>query len=185
MKPDKGKEEEVRAQAEQYLGKNFNEDFEIYDTLFDNMGNFEFEYAAKVRNKVNQTEFLVYMDNETNEMVDTYIADNWADELEGEIQAYINQNFGEKANYYVYFPDEIGMERGLDPINPGSYKDHNVASTIRITLPRKKNDGDNTLFNEFVTYLESNIKLQEGTVIVGYVAENGEILEEEEWSKEF
>jgi hypothetical protein len=185
MKPDKGKEEEIRAQAEQYLDKNFNQEFEIYDTLYDNLGNFEFDYAAKVRNKKNQTEFLVYMDDETKEMVDTYVADHWADELEGDIQYYINQNFGENADYYVYFPDEIGMERGIDPINPGSYKDHKVSSTIRITLPRKKREGDHTLFNEFVSFLESNLKLQQGTVNVGYVAENGEILEEDEWSKEY
>ncbi|WP_234417238.1 MULTISPECIES: alkaline shock response membrane anchor protein AmaP [unclassified Lysinibacillus] len=40
MKPDKDKEEEVRIQAEQYLEDNFNDNFEIYDTLYDNMGNF-------------------------------------------------------------------------------------------------------------------------------------------------
>ncbi|MFZ0443482.1 MAG: hypothetical protein WAM95_04980, partial [Bacillus sp. (in: firmicutes)] len=38
MKPDKDKEEEVRIQAEQYLEDNFNDNFEIYDTLYDNMG---------------------------------------------------------------------------------------------------------------------------------------------------
>ena len=74
MKPDKDKEKEVRIQAEQYLEDNFNDNFEIYDTLYDNMGNFGFEYAAKVRDKKTNIEFLAYYDDETKQMVDTYIA---------------------------------------------------------------------------------------------------------------
>ncbi|WP_066051681.1 hypothetical protein [Robertmurraya korlensis] len=185
MKPDKEKEREIRALAEQYLEENFNDNFEIYDTLFDNMGNFEFEYAAKGRDKGNQTEFLVYRDSETNEMIDTYVADKWADDLEKEIRSYITDRLGEKADYYVFFPDEIGNELGIDPNKVESYKDYDVAATIRITLPREKNKNDDTLFNEFVTYIVNYEKLQQGTVTVGYIAENGVILEEEEWSKDF
>ena len=51
MKPDKDEEEKIKIQAKQYLEDKFNDNFEIYDTLYDNMGNFEFEYAAKVREK--------------------------------------------------------------------------------------------------------------------------------------
>ena len=86
MKPDKDEEEEVKIQAEQYLEDKFNDNFEIYDTLYDNMGNFGFEYAAKVRDKKTNTQFLVYYDDETKQMVDTYIADKWANDLENEIR---------------------------------------------------------------------------------------------------
>lgn len=61
MKPDKDKEEKVRIQAEQYLKEHFNDNFEIYDTLYDNMGNFSFEYAAKVRDKKSNIEILFIM----------------------------------------------------------------------------------------------------------------------------
>ncbi|MGI8385957.1 hypothetical protein [Robertmurraya sp. P23] len=185
MKPDKEKEEEVMGQAEQYLEEKFNDDFEIFDTLFDNMGNFEFEYAAKVRDKVNQIEFLVYMDNETNEMVDTYVADKWAAELENAVRTYVKDNFGEKVEYFAMFSDEIGIDLGIDPLNVGSYKDFDITATIHITLPREKSENDDTLFNNFVSYLENSDLLQHGTVFVGYVAENGVILEEEGWSKDF
>ena len=117
MKPDKDKEEQVRIQAEQYLEDNFNENFEVYDTLFDNMGNFDFEYAAKVREKKTNTQFLVYYDEETKQMVDTYIADKWADDLKTEISPFIKLNFGETTDFHVFFNNEtIGNELGIDPL---------------------------------------------------------------------
>lgn len=185
MKPDKELEEKVKIQAEEYLEAKFNANFEIYDTLYDNMGNFNFEYAAKVRDKKNHTQFLVYYDNETEQMVDTYTADKWTEELENEIRPYIKLNFGETTDFYVYYNDEIGKELGIDSANPGSYKKFNASPTIRITIPRKKSDEDEKLSNEFISFLKKEDKLQQGTVIVSYVAENGVILEENEWSKEF
>lgn len=185
MKPDKEEEAKVKIQAEQYLEDKFNDNFEIYDTLYDNMGNFNFEYAAKARDKRSNTQFLVYYEEGTEQMVDTYIADKWADDLENEIHPYIKANFGETTDFHVYYDDKIGKELGIDSNNLESYKDFNVAPTIRITIPRKKSDEDEKLFNEFISFLNSEDKLQQGTVIVGYVAENGEILEDDEWSREF
>lgn len=185
MKPDKEEEEKVKIQAEEYLEDKFNDNFEIYDTLYDNMGNFNFEYAAKARDKRSNLQFLVYYDEGTEQMVDTYIADKWADDLENEIRPYIKENFGEATDFHVYYDDKIGKELGIDASNLESYKDFNVAPTIRITIPRKKSGEDEELFNEFISFLKSEDKLQQGTVIVGYVAENGEILEDDEWSREF
>ncbi|MED4354231.1 hypothetical protein P9265_18225 [Schinkia azotoformans] len=185
MKPDKDKEEQIKIQAEQYLKDKFNDNFEVYDALYDNMGNFGFEYAAKVRDKETKTQFLVYYDDELDQMVDTFTAEKWTNDLEKEIRPYIKENFREKTETNVYFDDLIGKELGIDPLNPGSYKDFNVAPTIRITLPRKKSDQDEKLFNDFISYLKSNDILQQGTIIVNYIAENGVILEDFEWSKEF
>ncbi len=185
MKPDKEEEEKVKIQAEEYLEDKFNDQFEIYDTLYDNMGNFNFEYAAKARDKRSNTQFLVYYDEGTEQMVDTYIADKWADDLENEIRSYIKENFGETTDFHVYYDDKIGKELGIDSTNLESYKDFNVAPTIRITIPRKKSGEDEELFNEFISFLNSEDKLQRGIVIVDYVAENGEILEDDEWSREF
>ena len=185
MKPDKDKEEQVRIQAEQYLEDNFNENFEVYDTLFDNMGNFEFEYAAKALDKSNHTQFLVYYDDEIKQMVDTYIADKWADDLKTEIRPFIKENFGETTDFHVFFTNEtIGNELGIDPINPKSYTEFDVAPTIRITVPRKKSDEDDKIVNDFISFLQSEGILQSGSVSIEYIAKNGEILDDE-WSKEF
>ncbi|WP_079508791.1 hypothetical protein [Mesobacillus jeotgali] len=185
MKPDKEEEEKVKIKAEEYLEDKFNDNFEIYDTLYDNMGNFNFEYAAKARDKRSNTQFLVYFDEATEQMVDTYIADKWEDDLEKEIRPYIKENFGELTDFQVYYDDKIGKELGINYANQESYKDFNVAPTIRITIPRKKSGEDEKLLNEFISFLNSEDKVQQGTVIVGYVAENGEILEDDEWSRDF
>ncbi|WP_260401989.1 hypothetical protein [Peribacillus simplex] len=50
MKADPDEEKKVRDQAERYLEKTFDETTEIYDVLYDNMGNWGyFDYAAKVK----------------------------------------------------------------------------------------------------------------------------------------
>jgi hypothetical protein len=184
MKPDKDEEEKIKIQAKQYLDDKFNDNFEIYDTLYDNMGNFGFEYAAKVRDKKTNTEFLVYYNDETEQMVDTYIADKWAKDLENEIWSFIKENLEETTNVHVYFDDEIGNELGIDPVNPRSYKEFDVTPTIRITVPRTRSDGDEKMLNEFISFLKSEDKLQHGSVIMEYIAENGVILDDE-WGKEF
>ncbi|MDQ0216783.1 hypothetical protein J2S13_003269 [Oikeobacillus pervagus] len=153
MKPDKKKEEKVRVQAEQYLKDNFDNNFEIFDTLYDNMGNFEFEYAAKVMDNKTKTQFLVYYDSETNQMMDTYIAKRWAKDLENEIRPFIRENLGKKSELYVFFDDKVGKELGIDPVNPKSYKEFHVSPTIRITVPRKRSEGDEIVLNEFIKFI--------------------------------
>lgn len=185
MKPDKDKEEEIRNQAEQYLEEIFNDNFEIYDTLYDNMGNFEFEYAAKVRDKKTNTEFLVYYDDETKQMVDTYIADKWANDLKSEIRPFIKENFGETSDFFVFFTnDTIGQELSIDPLNPKSYKEFDVAPIIRITVTRKKSEDDEKILNEFIAFLKSEDKLQHGSIAMSYIDEKGVILDDE-WNKDF
>jgi hypothetical protein len=183
MKPDKDEEEKVRIQAEEYLENKFNDNFEIYDTLYDNMGNFEFEYAAKVREKNHNTEFLVYFDDEIQQMVDTYITDKWTDDIEREIRPFIKDHFGEATDFFVFFEnDNIGEELDIDPVHPRSYKEFNISPTIRITIPRKRNKGDESILNEFISYLKEEDKLKQGTIVIEYIDDKGVILDDE-WRK--
>ncbi|WP_053363535.1 hypothetical protein [Bacillus sp. FJAT-27251] len=185
MKPDKDAEEKMMIQAEQYLNEKFNEDFEIYDVLYDNMGNFEFEYAAKARDKKTHTQFLIYYDSETNQMVDTYRTDKWEDDLGTEIRPFIKETFGETTEVFVFFTNEnIGQEYNKDPINIGSYKEVDAAPTIRIRIPRERSAMDDKNLNEVLSFLKSEVQLQSGSVFIEYIADNGEILDEE-WWREF
>ncbi len=185
MKPDKEKEENARIQAEQYLEDHFNDNFEIYDTLYDNMGNFEFEYAAKAMDKKTNTAFLVYYDDETKQMVDTYIADKWANDLKSEMRPFVTKNLGETTDFFVSFTnDNIGQELGIDPLNPKSYKEFDVAPIIRITVTRKKSEDDERILNEFIAFLKSEDKLQHGSIAMSYIDEKGVILDDE-WKKDF
>ncbi len=64
MKPDKKEEEKVIAQAKEYMEEKFEkEDYEIYDVLYDNMGNYtDFEYAARVRLSSGDELYVFYHD---------------------------------------------------------------------------------------------------------------------------
>src|SRR5690606_37887013 len=166
--------------------EEFNEDFEIYDTLYDNMGNFSaFEYAANVKDKKTGTEFLVYYNEDKDQMVDTYIADKWEDDLKTKISPYLIENIEGVTEYYVHFLNrEIGKELNIDPLQPRNYTEFDVRPIIHITVPRERRNDDEELIHEFITYLKSENRLKHGTVIMDYIAEDGVILDDQ-WRVEF
>lgn len=73
MTPDKFEERVIIEQAEEYLEEHYDtEEYEIYDVLYDNMGNYTlFDYAAKVRNSTTGEEFLIYYNKQANQMEDS------------------------------------------------------------------------------------------------------------------
>lgn len=185
MKPDKDKEELVKVQAGQYLEDYFNDNFEIYDIMYDNMGNYGFEYAAMVREKQTNTEFFVYYDDEAEQMTDTYIADRWENDVKAEIRPLINDYFAEATGFFVFFTNlNIGQELGIDVLHPQSYKEFDVAPIISITVPRKRSSEDEKKVNELIAALKNEDKLQHGSIAMEYIDEKGVILDEE-WRKGF
>ncbi|MFJ7930206.1 hypothetical protein [Peribacillus sp. NPDC096448] len=211
MKTDPDEEKKVRDQAERYLEKNFDEGTEIYDVLYDNMGNRGyFEYAAKVKHEKYGTHFLVFFNDETGEMEDTFLSDKWQDDAEKEIRPYVEKELGdvliskemegiaesedwekiqEEIGDYnqllLVFEEGIGKELKIDPNKPASYKDYEVSPTIRITLSRKKQDADEDRFTEIINALKKDRVLKHGNMIVDYISTKGVPLEEENWSKKF
>ena len=94
MKPDKEQEQIAVQQGEEYVAEHLNEDFEVFGAMFDNMGNFNFDYAAKVRNTKTNVEFFVF-ENADGELVDTYVSEVWQRELEHAITPFVADSFGE------------------------------------------------------------------------------------------
>ncbi|TDL92162.1 hypothetical protein E2R55_03605 [Vibrio vulnificus] len=211
MKADPDKEKKVRDQAERYLEKTFDEGNEIYDVLYDNMGNWGyFEYAAKVKHKKYGTQFLVFFNDETGEMEDTFLSDKWQDDAEKEIRPYvekelgdvliskelgditenedweeIQEEIGDNNQLLLVFDESVGKELKIDPNKPASYKDYDVSPTIRITLSRKKQDADEDRFTAIINALIKDRVLKHGNMIVEYISSNGVPLEDEEWSEKF
>ena len=60
----------------------------------------------------------------------------------------------------------------------------NLEPIVRLDIPRERIVDDEEHFTEFISYLKDEGILQNGQLIVSYVAETGEILEDEEWSRE-
>ncbi|MGE7587992.1 MULTISPECIES: hypothetical protein [Bacillaceae] len=211
MKADPDEEKKVRDQAERYLEKTFDEGTEIYDVLYDNMGNWgHFEYAAKVKHEKYGTQFLVFFNDETGEMEDTFLSEKWQDDAEKEIRPYVEKELGdvliskelgditenedweeiqEEIGDYnqllLVFDEGVGKELKIDPNIPASYKDYDVSPTIRITLSRKKQDADEDRFTAVINALKNDRVLKHGNMIVEYISTNGVPLEDEEWSEKF
>jgi hypothetical protein len=73
MKPDNDEEEKIKIQAMRYLEDKFNDNFERYDTLYDNMRNFGFEYAAKVGEKSQYGIFSIIMMKQNKWLIHTLL----------------------------------------------------------------------------------------------------------------
>ncbi|PGK51756.1 hypothetical protein CN918_28610 [Priestia megaterium] len=185
MKPNKEKTEEIQKDAKSYIEEHFDDSVHLYGTLYDNMGNMGYDYAAKAEDKKTGTQFVIYRNDETNKLVDTYVSQKWSDDVRKDVLPYVHKKFGKKADVLAYYDDEIGAKLHLTPSTMGSYKERDVYVTVRVSLPRKKKSTDNQEFKEMVSYLKQDLKIKSGQLIVGYVAENGEILEDKEWQKTF
>ncbi|MYL48149.1 hypothetical protein GLV98_01575 [Halobacillus litoralis] len=60
MTPNASMETKAKEMGEDYIQKHFGGQAEVYDVLYDNMGNHEFDYAAKVTHKKTGVRFLIY-----------------------------------------------------------------------------------------------------------------------------
>ena len=186
MKPVHKEEEKVTKQATVYLEKHMKHPYEIYDVLYDSMGNFSnFEYAAKVRDQQNGTDFLVYFDEESQEMRDTYVADQWQQEMKEALSPFIHDQYGKEHELMIFIDENVGYTFKRTLNDPGSYRDYDVRPTVRLTLHRKKQNGDEKIFKETIKTLQEDVGIQHGSFTVSYVTKTGEILEDNEWSKSF
>jgi len=185
MKPSKTKTEEIQREAKSYISEHFGSSVHLIGTVYDNMGNMNYDYAAKAEDKKTGTQFVIYRSEETNKLVDTYVSQKWSDDIRKDTLPYVHKKIGKKADVLAYYDDEIGEKLRLSSSTMGSYKDRDAYVTVRVSLPRKKKSTDNEQFKEMVSYLEKDLKIKSGQLIVGYVAENGEILEDNEWHKTF
>jgi len=169
LKPDEDKEEKVKIEAKKYLKTNFTDPTVIYDTLYDNMGNFPFEYAAKVTNKKDHINFLVYYNDEINEMEDSYVSAKWENELDKKVRPYIKQKFQPLDDLIVFYDEQVGKTYNVDPNHPNSYKDYDANPSINISVARKAKKEDDKTFNEIISFLKKDTELKHGTVTLNYV----------------
>jgi hypothetical protein len=155
---DKDEEELVKKQAAQYLKTNPDykgRDFEIYGTVYDNMGNFGvIEYAAKVRDKDTGEEFMVYNNENTDKMQDTKTVENTERLVEKEIGpkiiSYVEEKFGKITNASVGYSTDTDQ------------------TIVMFLLPRDKEQQDKERFNELVTFIQKEVGLQHTSVTMGF-----------------
>ncbi|MBU8851457.1 hypothetical protein C2I27_09355 [Priestia megaterium] len=184
LKPDEDKEEKVKVEAKKYLKTHFTDSTVIYDTVYDNMGNFPFEYAAKVTNEKDQTNFLVYYNDELNEMEDSYVSSKWESQLEKKVRPYVTQKFNPLDELVVFYDAKVGKTYNINPDTATSYKDYNASPSITISIARKPKKEDAETFSEMVSFLKKEAELKHGTVTLNYV-KKGVPQSDKEIRKEF
>lgn len=160
MQSDPDEEAKAIQLAEPYVAERFDNAELTTEVTFDNMGNLPFEYAATAVDSVTGTEFFVYADETTGEVVDTFLASKWEDDVT-----------------YDVFYDEVAV-RQLDAsaANPLAYKTADVVPTILVTIHREPASGDEALVRAWMAALKESDMLRHAEVHVDYVAKNGEIL---------
>jgi hypothetical protein len=185
MRADEDEVKKVKIQAQEYIKNTFEDESVIYDTLFDNMGDYStFDYAVKAENKKDHTQFLVYYNEETKQMEDTYIAEKWEKELENHIRPYIEQKLGALDEFWVEYDKRTGTTYNVNPNKPSSYKEYDAAPFIQISIPRKLDKKDEEIFNEIISFIQKDAGLKHGTVSMNYV-KKGVPLDDKEWRKTF
>ncbi|MFB1083395.1 hypothetical protein [Jeotgalibacillus sp. JSM ZJ347] len=183
MKADPGEERYIEEVADEYLRERIEADTEIYDVLYDNMGNFpEFEYAANVRHLGDGTEFLVYERQTTGEVTDNYVKERMEDQIVEDIQPLFEQSFDRIEYIWVFLDEDTG--KGQDPDQPFSYKAYNTSPFLMVAIPRNAQKSDGELFEKLYNEIKALTGFEQGTIEISYT-DQGVPLEDDVWSKEF
>ena len=165
------REEETRKQAQEYLDTVFTgEHYTIYDIAFETNETDEtlYSYAAMVRNKENNVEFLVYLNNQTGKMEDNYVAMKWTKDLENDLRPFITEHFGTSADLYVMYHESEIDPYNIDPNNPGSYRDYTIYPDIYVPIMRKKKAEDEKHYSDLLIFLKKECGLKHAFVNVQY-----------------
>lgn len=176
MQSDPDEEAKAIQVAEPYVAERFDNAKLTTEVTFDNMGNFPFEYAATAVDSVTGTKFFVYADETTGEVVDTFLASKWENDVTDVIEDSVMTAFGRDVTYDVFYDEVAVRELDASAANPLAYKTANVVPTILVTIHRKPASGDEALVRSWMAALQESDMLRHADVHVDYVAKNGEIL---------
>lgn len=170
MTPDRSEEKAVKENAQQYIHRHYSGQMEIYDTLYDNMGNFsDFTYAAKVRDTSNGLQFLIYDRNGEGAMGDDYAISALEEELEEAILDEIDERFFNTSMISTTYTDDdlpLGYQ-GTTTI-PSIQEMEFSEPTIGIWLTRKKQPADERKVAELIAILQDKVNVPHASVIVHY-----------------
>ena len=157
MSPNKSEEEKVKMQAEEFLNSNYDGEYEIYDVLYDNMGNFNyFKYAAKVRDKSTEEDFLVYYNDDLQEMEDSREADKRYNEIKNNVEPKVKK-----------FIDENISKENVTSVHYA--RKHDVLVNIRLLENQKENQEKD--YNLIIEYLKDELEYPNADVNLLYEQE--------------
>ncbi|MFQ3546057.1 hypothetical protein Q7A53_18400 [Halobacillus rhizosphaerae] len=175
MTPDKDKEEKVKAKAEEYIESEFSGQMEIFDTLYDNMGNFNgFEYAAKVENKDTDVQFLVYEQESSGAMADDYAVSFYEKTLHDLIIDDIEKMFDHPEMVTVDYEQTKIARKYIGETDIPDIRELNVSPSLVIWMDRGRESADEEKTKELIEILKKEKKIPHVGLKVDYINMGGE-----------
>ncbi|WLR46445.1 hypothetical protein LC065_12750 [Halobacillus litoralis] len=160
MTPDASKETKAEAMGEEYIQKHFEGKAEVYDVLYDNMGNHEFDYAAKVTHKSTGVDFLIYQARDSGKVKDTYAKSFYENQIEKDLQPFVSGMEG-VVSHLVHIPDVPVEYQGEDELP--EFKDLNLVPSVIIDLNREARDDDKETLEGLFVFMKENLEIERGS----------------------
>ncbi|MCQ4090881.1 hypothetical protein [Exiguobacterium sp. LL15] len=177
-KPDAAEEAKIKNEAKVYLEKQkYLNEARVTGSLYDNMGNFPFEYAARAIDEKTNTEFFVYQQEESGRFVDSYHASLWEDRLERRIPSPTLEQLNNQLSVTVLYDNDKIQQLGDARFDSKAYLRKKVAPTLLVDVPRKRHEQDKAQITAWAKSLREQKILQHMTVKVDYISKKGELLE--------
>ncbi|MGR9049568.1 hypothetical protein ACQ4XT_13165 [Halobacillus faecis] len=159
MTPEASKETKAEAMGEDYIQKHFEGLAEVYDVLYDNMGNHEFDYAAKVTHKSTGVDFLIYESRGSGKMKDTYAQSYYENQIEKDLEPFVKDKEG-VVSHLVHIPDVPVEYQGEEDLPV--FKDLTLVPHVIIDLDRAARDDDNETMEELFVFMKENLEIERG-----------------------
>ncbi|WP_406944298.1 hypothetical protein ACJA3J_13190 [Halobacillus sp. SY10] len=159
MTPNASLETKAKELGEDYIQKHFDGQAEVYDVLYDNMGNHEFDYAAKVTHKKTGVNFLIYETRDSQVMKDTYASSYYEEQLERDLQPFV-KDMEDVVSHLVHISDVPGKYQGDDSLP--DFKDLNLVPNVIIDLERSALEEDEEKMEELFVFMKENLRIERG-----------------------
>ncbi|WP_426355340.1 hypothetical protein [Exiguobacterium sp. R-39] len=179
MEPDEPEADRVVRETKAYISKHFRQ-AEVTSVFYDATGRYiEFDYAVQMKDRMIGTEFLVYVDQQTKQVTDTYLSEQWSQELTEQIRPLVENVFGKGTAYRaVYYQDDV-QQLKLDPASSSEYQKAKIPPFITITLQRDRLPTEEKNLTRLATAIKKQKVLRHGNLTTEYINEKGVLREDE------
>ncbi|MCT4791485.1 MULTISPECIES: hypothetical protein [Exiguobacterium] len=179
MEPDQPEADRVVRETKSYITKHFKQ-AELEGVFYDAAGKYsEFDYAVQLKEPKTNTEFFVYIDQQSKQVTDTYLSEQWSEELTEQIRPLVEKIFGSGTAYMaVYYPDDV-QQLKLDPASSSEYQKSKIPPFITITLQRDRLPTEEKNLMRLATAIKKQKLLRHGNLTTEYINEKGVLREDE------
>lgn len=161
----------LKNEATTYINESFPYEGDVTEVINDSTGVYEaFQHAAIV--DLDQKDFnMLVFKNEQGQLVDSYVAEVWEDELENVLVPEIESRFGSSdmiKELWIAYPKNIGQKKEIEPNNVPSVAGQDVNPHIRLTINRGEEESDEEDLQALIDLIQSELEVPGGRITLSY-----------------